>query len=204
MPTILCFGDSNTFGYIPGGAGRYGEETRWPCLLGRLPGYRVVENGVLGRTTVFEDPDRPGRKGLDDVAEAMRRAEADILVLMLGTNDCKTQFEASPLQIANGMVSLARKARQVRPDVRILLVSPPLLGATALFCGDYDQGSLSVSARLPAAYRNAAEENDCAFWDAAVSSTVSPVDGEHLSVEGHRTLARDLHKIIARLISTEQ
>lgn len=202
MPTILCFGDSNTFGYIPGGAGRFGEKTRWPCLLGRLQGCRIVENGVLGRTTVFEDPDRPGKKGLDDLTDAMRGAQADMLILMLGTNDCKTQFAASPLQIAGGMVRLAREARQVRPDVQIIFVSPPLLGISALSCGDYDRESLTVSARLPAAYQYAAEENGCAFWDAAASAAVSSVDGEHLSAEGHRALAGDLHKIITRL-STE-
>lgn len=201
MPTILCFGDSNTFGYIPGGAGRYGEETRWPCVLGKLlgSGYRIVENGVLGRTTVFEDAGRPGKKGLDDLGPALEKEPADILILMLGTNDCKLQFAASPRQIADGMVSLIREARRIRPDVQILLVSPPILGPTALICGDYSRESLNVSAQLAAAYRHAAEENDCAFWDGAASAVVSPEDGEHLTAEGHRMLAGDLYQVVFKL-----
>lgn len=67
MKNILCFGDSNTYGLIPGVNGRYEWGVRWTSLLDRRvrkSGYRVVEEGLCGRTTVFEDAVRQGRKGL--------------------------------------------------------------------------------------------------------------------------------------------
>ena len=72
MKQVLAFGDSNTWGMIPGSAGeRYPEEIRWTGLLRRKlesRNIRIAEDGVCGRTTVFEDPERPGRRGVDGIA----------------------------------------------------------------------------------------------------------------------------------------
>lgn len=93
MKEILCFGDSNTYGLIPGTKERYGRDTRWTGLLEQHlyeKGYRIIEEGLCGRTTVFEDELREGRKGaalLPTLLES--HAPIDRVVLMLGTNDCK-------------------------------------------------------------------------------------------------------------------
>lgn len=64
---ILCFGDSNTYGYRPDGTGRFDEKTRWTCLLQKNfgNGHRIIEEGLCGRTTIFSDAFREGRRGLD-------------------------------------------------------------------------------------------------------------------------------------------
>lgn len=96
MKEILCFGDSNTYGLIPGTKERYGRDTRWTGLLEQHlyeKGYRIIEEGLCGRTTVFEDELREGRKGaalLPTLLES--HAPIDRVVLMLGTNDCKTSI----------------------------------------------------------------------------------------------------------------
>lgn len=96
---ILCFGDSNTYGYIPGGNGRrYGPDVRWTGLLSAWlkPECLIIEEGLPGRTTVFEDPILPGRKGSDYFYPCLwSHAPLDMLLLMLGTNDCKMRFGAS-------------------------------------------------------------------------------------------------------------
>lgn len=198
MQSILCFGDSNTYGYVPGGKGRYDPATRFPGALARMLGaaYRLTENGVVGRTTVFDDPKQAGKRGLDDIAQAVRAAEPDLLVLMLGTNDCKAHFAASSEKIAEGMAALARTARQVRPDLQVLLVAPAPIRPEALACGDYSKNSLHLSVRLADSYRAAAERHGCLFWDAGSSAQASPEDGEHLSADGHFALAVDLARII--------
>lgn len=91
MKTVLCFGDSNTFGYIPGGIGRFSVIERYTGILSTLlwPEYNVVANGVVGRTTVYEDPVREGKRGISDVEESVRSANPDIFVIALGTNDVK-------------------------------------------------------------------------------------------------------------------
>ena len=114
MKQILCFGDSNTYGLIPGTANqRYGWGTRWTSILDdkvRTKGYRVIEEGLCGRTTVFDDPFRTERRGtemLPAILESHR--PVDTIVLMLGTNDCKSVYSATPEVIGQGIEQLLSK-----------------------------------------------------------------------------------------------
>ena len=112
MGSIVCFGDSNTYGLIPGTTNqRYGWGTRWTSILDdkvRTKGYRVIEEGLCGRTTVFDDPFRTERRGtemLPAILESHR--PVDTIVLMLGTNDCKSVYSATPEVIGQGIEQLS-------------------------------------------------------------------------------------------------
>ena len=112
---ILCFGDSNTYGYRPDGTGRFDEKTRWTCLLQKKfgNGHRIIEEGLCGRTTIFSDAFREGRRGLDQIGITIETHNPiDLLVLMLGTNDCKTRFNASSKTIAKGLIQVIEKAKK--------------------------------------------------------------------------------------------
>ena len=109
MKTIMCYGDSNTFGTNPHG-GRWRREVRWTGKLQQLLGdqYYVIEEGCGGRTTVWNDDlelFKNGRKSLP-VALATHKP-IDLVIIMLGTNDCKTRFQALPCDIAEGVRQLA-------------------------------------------------------------------------------------------------
>ena len=137
MKQILCFGDSNTYGLIPGTANqRYGWGTRWTSTLDdkvRTKGYRVIEEGLCGGTTVFDDPFRTERRGtemLPAILESHR--PVDTIVLMLGTNDCKSVYSATPEVIGQGIEQLLDQINTVNPDAKILLVSPIYLGERIL------------------------------------------------------------------------
>ena len=137
MKQILCFGDSNTYGLIPGTANqRYGWGTRWTSILDdkvRTKGYRVIEEGLCGRTTVFDDPFRTERRGtemLPAILESHR--PVDTIVLMLGTNDCKSVYSATPEVIGQGIEQLLDQINTVNPDAKILLVSTIYLGERIL------------------------------------------------------------------------
>ena len=93
---ILCFGDSNTHGYCAdpddclGGGIRFTEEQRWTRLLQKALGedYLVIEEGLSGRTTCFDDPIHEGLNALDYIYPCLKSHEAiDLLIIMLGTND---------------------------------------------------------------------------------------------------------------------
>lgn len=108
---ILCFGDSNTYGLIPGTQERYQRTIRWTGILeaelsGR--GYHVIEEGLCGRTTIFEDQYRANRKG-SDLLPAILECHKPLgqVILMLGTNDCKTFYHASAEEIGAGIDFLA-------------------------------------------------------------------------------------------------
>ena len=112
---ILCFGDSNTWGYKPDKSGRYDENTRWTGLLQKKlgSGYHIIEEGLCGRTTVFQDELREGRRGLDLIGVTVEMHNPiDLMIIMLGTNDCKTRYRASASVIAKGLDQVIRKARQ--------------------------------------------------------------------------------------------
>ena len=111
MKTVLCYGDSNTYGYDPATGGRYDADTRWPCVLGRIlgDGYEVGEEGCNGRTTVFDDPDDDWKIGLDYIKGIVcSHRPVDILVIMLGSNDMKICYGASCEDIAEGMRAVVK------------------------------------------------------------------------------------------------
>lgn len=193
---ILCYGDSNTFGYIPGRGGRYNRHTRWPGRLQELLGseYQVIEEGLCGRTTAFEDMTEPGRNGLDRVREAVERSlPLDVLVIMLGSNDCKAQFGASAQEIAGGLEQVAAQARGGEASgFRVLLVAPAAMTDRVMHSGfgsEFDQRSIKVSKELAEAYEALARKCGCDFLDGSKVTQVSEIDGLHLDAEGHGRLA---------------
>nr|WP_330390789.1 GDSL-type esterase/lipase family protein [Anaerostipes sp. 494a] len=119
MKQILCFGDSNTYGLIPGTSERYNWSVRWTGILDQSlsqKGYRIIEEGLCGRTTVFEDPLRDGRKGTAIFPTVLETHQPlELVVLMLGTNDCKTVYDASSNVIGKGMERLVDQVHQKQP-----------------------------------------------------------------------------------------
>ncbi len=196
MKEILCFGDSNTYGWIPGGRGRYDYNTRW---TGRLEqklapyGYRIAEEGLVGRTVSFEDAVRPGRNGQKLFPAILEsHLPLDAMILMLGTNDCKTSYHASAASIGRSIEELIRTARQYDPELEILLVSPIFLahqvGAEG-FDPEFDEDSVAKSRQFKSVYSEIARRTGCAFLAASDYAGPSRADREHLDAAGHAALA---------------
>ena len=211
---ILCFGDSNTYGYIPGGNGRrYGPDVRWTGLLSAWlkPECLIIEEGLPGRTTVFEDPILPGRKGSDYFYPCLwSHAPLDMLLLMLGTNDCKMRFGASAKNIASGMEALVRMAISTpvwAATPKVLLISPPPMTPK---CFDETSGEepgsicSEKSCQLAPLYEKAAERLGCAFLDAGVKVQVSGIDGTHMDEIAHFTMATAVMSRIRQLFQPEK
>ena len=205
MKQILCFGDSNTYGLIPGTEDRYGWGTRWTSHLDERVKpyqYRIIEEGLCGRTTMFEDPDRKGRKGtalLPVILESHR--PVDRVILMLGTNDCKTEYQASPEQIGEGIQKLIIQIRIENPEIKILLVSPILLAEGVGEEGydpQFDEQSVEVCKRLKNVYKKLAASNGCDFLAASDYVKPSQRDREHIEKEGHFRLAEAIYKKIEK------
>jgi lysophospholipase L1-like esterase len=180
---VLCFGDSNTYGSIPGETGgRYDAETRWPGVLARElgDGWRIIEEGLPGRTTVFDDPISPYRRGADYLPPCLAsHSPLDVVVIFLGTNDLKARFAAGAVDIAGGVGVLAQTA--LATTSRVLLLGLPRLGAglSPEFAGAEEK-----AAELP---RYLAEQSAWLGADLLDLGdvTYSALDGIHLDVEGH-------------------
>jgi lysophospholipase L1-like esterase len=199
--TVLCFGDSNTYGSIPGEAGgRYGPDIRWPCVLARElgGGWNVVEEGLPGRTTVFDDPISAHRRGADYLPPCLAsHAPLDLVVIFLGTNDLKARLAVGADDIAAGVSVLAQAALASGSgsggtSPRVLLLGLPGLGAglSSEFAGAEEK-----AAELPGYLAEQASLLGVDLLELA-EVTYSALDGIHLDAAGHAALG----EIVARRI----
>lgn len=193
---ILCFGDSNTYGLIPGTKNRYDRSIRWTGLLQDAlykKGYCIAEEGLCGRTTVFEDELRYGRKGSDTLPVLLEsHSPVERVILMLGTNDCKTYYNASAEVIGRGVERLIRQIKSISPDTKVLLISPIWLGEQVWepeFDPEFDQRSVETSHQLKAVYERIAKKYGLDFLAASDFAVPSEEDREHLDPANHRKLA---------------
>jgi lysophospholipase L1-like esterase len=217
MKTVLCFGDSNTWGYDPVLAVRMAHTVRWPMVLRKLLNqgcppeecaYWVVEEGQCGRTSTREDPVEGNRNGLRHLIPILESHKPiDIVVILLGTNDLKQRFRPSPFDIAYGVqrVVIAAQNSGTGPDngaPKVLMVCPPPTVDSPGFrlkFGDMFGDCAEISRRLPPYFKQAAEECGAAWFDAGSVIRSSPADGIHFEQEEHKKLAEALADIIRKM-----
>lgn len=207
MRQILCFGDSNTWGYNPKDGSRFPWEIRWTGKVQQElidSDYRIVEEGLCGRTTIFEDALRPGRSGINLLPVLLDTHRPDALVIMLGTNDCKTVYGASAGVIAKGVDRLLTAAQQQNPDLRILVVSPIHLGngvGQEGYDPEFNDHSVDVSHELASAYSKVARTHNASFLDASKVAVSSEYDREHMDAVNHSLLAGAISNKLKELLA---
>ena len=203
MKKIVCFGDSNTYGYDPATGGRFDEKTRWPKLLQDLlgSGYEVIEEGQNGRTIANEDPWEGGTKcGMDYALPMLETKRPDLLIIMLGTNDLKIKFNLPAADIAGSMQTMLMKIRGYckyylsAPDQKILLIAPPALSepfSESYFAAFFDEnGVVEKSKELAKWYELVAQQFECEFLNATSQVSAGGVDHLHLDPAGHKKMAQ--------------
>lgn len=195
--TILCFGDSNTWGTVPGGMGeRFPLDVRWPGALQGLlgAGYRVIEEGLNGRTTVHDNPLVPYRNGRDYLLPCLQSHQPlDLVVLFLGTNDLSDRYSLPPLDIARGAAVLAGLAAATftGPGGRspaVLLLGLPRLGESEAL-RDTMAGAAAKAGELPRCFALVAAETGVPLLDLSAVTAYSDLDGIHLDADGHSAVA---------------
>ena len=210
MKTILCYGDSNTYGFSPENGLRYPEDIRWTGRLQALlgGGYKIIEEGCNGRTTIFDDPEEPWKSGLPYLKPCLNTHKPiDIVILMLGSNDLKQSFGLSAEEIANGagvLVETIREFTAVKQGFvpAIILVSPPEIGPGirySPFYGHFAEDAIDRSRQFSAYYRAVSERFGCVFFDAAKWVESSKADSLHLDRKGHRVMAEKLYEVVKGL-----
>ena len=220
---IVCLGDSNTHGYCADPKdcanpelARFNEDERWTCLLQKALGaaYLVAEEGLSGRTTVFNDPLYEGLSALDYLWPCLKSHEpVSLLVIMLGTNDTKERFGMNPFAISLGLRRLVQKAQHTEcwgPNGKpnILVIAPPAIGegvltsAVADEMGTMGPGCVEKSRRLPGYYKLIAEQTGVHFLDANEIEGVefNDIDFMHLTRGAHAALAKKLAEFIPTVV----
>lgn len=197
---LLAFGDSNTHGTKPLDSlldlGRWDAESRWTGVAAASlgAGWRVVEEGLPGRTTVFPDPvGGVYRNGIEHLPVALEsHRPIDAIVVMLGTNDVKHRFHVPVVEIGEAIARMLRliAVSACGPKERapgVLLVAPPPVIETGCLAEIFEGGA-EKSRRLAGVYAEVARRAGAEFLDAGAHIAVSPVDGVHYDASEHRTL----------------
>ena len=216
MPSILCFGDSNTYGYIPGTDGdRFSREKRWTGILQEKLGqnYHVIEEGLSGRTTAFDDPDWEGRNGIKFLPFILEtHSPIDLMIIMLGVNDIKERFNLTAKSISEGLRKLLDICITFNPKIKdILVISPANIRMTKEHEYYETFKSATEKSKFLAKYYQEVclglnSENQVVgdtkvhFLDANDFITTSELDGVHLNEEMHNKLANILSKWISKNI----
>ena len=211
MKTVLCYGDSLTFGTKPDATGRHAFEDRWPSVLGAGLGadkVRIIAEGLGGRTTGFDDhsalADRNGIRLLPTILASHNPLDA--IVIMLGTNDLKTYLSGSAFGASMALKRMIEIIRTYPYDVdaaapRIVLVSPPHCVETehADLKPMFSHG-LTESHAFAAHYKRIAEAFECAFFDAATVAQASELDGVHLDAANSRAIGTGLVPVVREIL----
>jgi lysophospholipase L1-like esterase len=209
LPTVVCYGDSNTHGAIGATGRRHPRDVRWPGVVAAALAGRavVIEEGLNGRTTIWDDPFTAGRNGRTYLMPCLAsHAPVAVVVIMLGTNDLKAIYRLGAPDIAAGAGSLVDLVREsaAGPDGRppaVLLVAPPLLGPPTSASELWGfEAALETSRRLGPLYRESAAQSGAAFLDAGTLVEADPADGVHLDALAHATLGRSIASAVGSLL----
>lgn len=207
MQHILVYGDSLSWGIIPGTRQRLLFHQRWPGVLEaglRDSGLhaRITEDCLNGRRTVWDDPFKPGRNGLSTIAQVIEaQSPLALVILLLGTNDFQSMHPHNAWHAAQGLAAIVSAIRNVPiepglPVPPILIVTPPPIDNPRGPIAPKFLGADAKCAGLADAYREVAATLDCPCFDAGTVTTSSRIDGVHLDADQHAVLGLALVEVV--------
>lgn len=208
MKTVLCFGDSNMWGYVPGTGERYARQERWTGVLRQelAADCLVIEEGLNGRTTVWNDPIEGYKNGKEYLIPCLQSHKPiDLVLIMLGTNDLKMRFSVPAYDIANGagvLVDIIQKsdAGPNEGPPQVLLMAPPPVAKLTEFAEMFE-GAEAKSRAFSEHYRRVAEEYGCQFFDTSEVIVSSDIDGIHFEVGEHQELGKAVANIVRKILA---
>lgn len=213
MTAILCYGDSNTWGYLAPNGDRLSRWERWPGVLQRELGddAHVIEEGQNGRTTVFDKPFEPNRNGLTFLPVAMQtHAPLDVVVIDLGTNDLflpgVNAYHAAHGATKLAQVALASDCGPAGRPPAVLVVVPPPFGPLDTWDANEAPNAARESERLSQAFTDAAAQGaadglDIPLLDLRDHVSSSPLDGIHFDADDHRAIGLEVAGRLRQILS---
>jgi lysophospholipase L1-like esterase len=202
---IMVFGDSLSWGYMPGSKHqRFAADVRWPGKLQQLLGeeYEVIEENLNSRGIEHGDP-RPGKEGrraLDYIEPCLDSQDPlDRVLVLLGTNEMKHEMNQSPAQIGLSMerllnVIINRRSQFRDQSPKVTLISPPIINDETEYCraGDKYLGATEKSVELQKVYKELAAKLGIGF--VALNGVLPGIDGIHIDADQHAEVADLVYK----------
>ncbi len=209
MINILCYGDSNTYGFNPENGTRFDANTRWTGVLGKLLGssFSVIEAGMNNRTGFFDNPDGIAQSGAKHLPECLKNCDKiDICVLGLGANDLQFIFDINEDVVEKGLKRLISHIKEYSKEAEIILVTPPILFKNLLdgyFACQFDEKSIENSKKIKPIYKKVAENENCNLIEIDKFVTPSESDGLHFSAESHKIIGKVIAEKITQITSSD-
>jgi len=212
MQQILVYSDSLSWGIIPGTRQRFSFDKRWPGVMQHLLreqglSARVIENCLNGRRTVLDDPFKPGRNGLEGLAQAMEiNSPVALLVIALGTNDFQMMHNSNAWSAAQGVAALVDAVRKapIEPTMsipEILIVAPPVMQEPKGPLLRKFEGASLKAVGFTEELRQVAEQLECHFFTMERVTEASRVDGIHLDADQHQLVGKALAEVVGGMLN---
>lgn len=202
MKKILCFGDSNTYGFIPVTCKRYDKNERWSGILSKLleDGYEVLEEGMNNRSGFFKNPENIKLCGKDYLPIYLQNhKDIDICILALGTNDAQFFYNLDDFSVRKGLQSLINSIKEINTHTKIIIIPPVKIRQNILngiFSMQFDLNSVKKISQTFGIYKEIADKNKCLYFD--FNEFVKPSDGDglHYSAQSHKIIAYKIAEFI--------
>ncbi len=204
MKKIICYGDSNTFGFNPKDASRFDENTRWTSVLQKILGeeYEIINEGMCDRTGFADNPNGFLFCASKHFPKFIKMPEAiDYLILWIGTNDLMSQYDISFETIEKGLENLITLAQSKTGE--IIIIPPVILSDNILkgyFADRFDKTSIDKSTKVGEIYKKLSNIHNCKFFDVNVFVKPSEIDGLHYDEISHKIIAEKLAQLFLNVI----
>ena len=199
MKKVLCFGDSNTYGYNPKSGNRYPKDMRWTGVLQlSRPDLKIIEAGCNNRTGFVDNPAGTNFTGYK-VLPSLISCSPDILIIAIGINDLQSQYNVTLDNFRCGIEQMLIQVRQILPTSAIIILAPTVITPDILrsnFASLFDQKSVEKSSFLPQIYKEIAHLHACTFLDLNTIIQPSAIDGLHYSEYSHTIIAQAVSELL--------
>lgn len=208
MKNILCFGDSNTYGFNPENGGRYDYTSRWTGILQDLlkDDYNIIEEGYNARTVIFKDFGDYKTCSIDYLPDCLQKyTQTDLVIIMLGLNDFQTIFHASVDAVLKGIKTLVNIIRNsdFHYNSEILLLPPAIIGQNikkSNFGCMFNKHSISKTMEFSKKLKQLAKDEACEYFDINRIIKTCPEDSVHIKTDAHKKIAETLSVLIPQII----
>ena len=203
MKKVLCFGDSNTFGYIPESGARYDKDTRWSGILKSScrTKFSIIEAGCNNRNGFMDNPYGVAKTGYK-ILPSLLEKDLFCVVLAIGINDLQRFYNPTLDDVKNGIRMLIHIVKENSPEAKIIVVAPSKLSEDVLkggFAVQFDKTSIEKSQHIGEIYESVATEENCGFINLDDFVKYSPVDGLHYTPASHKIIAEKISELLYSL-----
>ena len=199
MKNILCYGDSNTFGYNPKDNSRYDDNNRWTAILQKNLGieYNVINEGMPNRTGFVDNSDGILYSAQKHFPEKLLKFDSiHTLILAIGTNDLMFKYNVTFNIIEKGLNNLIKIAKKKTNN--IIIIPPTIMNENVLngyFSSMFDKTSIEKSKKVGKVFKQISIQNNCIYFDINEFAIPSEIDGLHYDEKAHKLIADKLTKI---------